>query len=86
MLIGMASLSLQFTAQLPSVVAQLENTLKDAMRRSVASAAPEDRIVIIDIDENSIKLIGPWPWYLVGIEAIMLGHYWLIQKWLGNRT
>ena len=78
MLIGMASLSLQFTAQLPSVVAQLENTLKDAMRRSVASAAPEDRIVIIDIDENSIKLIGPWPWRRSQmaqlLEALMAEH------------
>jgi uncharacterized membrane protein YwaF len=35
---------------------------------------------------NNPLIIGPWPWYLVGIDALMLGHYWLIQKWLGNRT
>jgi len=34
---------------------------------------------------NNPLIIGPWPWYLVGIDALMLGHYWLIQKWLGKR-
>lgn len=35
---------------------------------------------------NNPLLIGPWPWYLVGIDGLMLGHYWLIQKWLGKRS
>jgi len=34
---------------------------------------------------NNPLIIGPWPWYLVGIDALALGHYWLIQKWLGKR-
>lgn len=34
---------------------------------------------------NNPLIIGPWPWYLVGIDALVLGHYWLIQKWLGKR-
>lgn len=62
LLIGCISLWLQFTPKQPSTVTQLENTLKDGMRRSVASSVPEERIVIIDIDENSLNLIGPWPW------------------------
>ncbi|WP_136417622.1 adenylate/guanylate cyclase domain-containing protein [Herbaspirillum sp. ST 5-3] len=36
--------------------------LRDHFVRSQASAVPESRIAIIDIDEASLATVGPWPW------------------------
>jgi adenylate cyclase len=41
---------------------QLEHTLKDNLWRHIAQASPETRVVIVDLDENSLQRIGPWPW------------------------
>lgn len=40
-----------------------ENALRDALRtKSVAEQAPDDRIKIIAIDEESLNQLGPFPW------------------------
>lgn len=51
---------LQLTA--PTVLGQLEQVVGDWNWRLGASARPERRIVVVDIDEPSLKQIGPWPW------------------------
>lgn len=50
---------------------QIENTLKDSVRKSTLDATPEQRVVIIDIDENSIKAMGPWPWSRVQMAQLL---------------
>lgn len=34
----------------------------DLLWRTAASSAPERRLVVVDIDEASLRAIGPWPW------------------------
>lgn len=36
--------------------------LRDRFIRAQASAAPETRLVVVDIDEISLAELGPWPW------------------------
>jgi adenylate cyclase len=36
--------------------------LRDRFIRMQASGEPETRVVVVDIDEASLKSIGPWPW------------------------
>lgn len=50
---------------------QIENTLRDSVRQSVVDTTPEQRVVIIDIDENSIKAMGPWPWPRAQIAQLL---------------
>lgn len=52
--------------------------LRDRFVRMQASAEPESRIVMVDIDEASIKAIGPWPWSRQRIADLienLLGPY-----------
>jgi adenylate cyclase len=44
------------------VLGPLEHTLKDHLWRNIAQHEPEKRIVIVDLDEDSLQRIGPWPW------------------------
>lgn len=61
-LIALVASWLQMQPLAVPLLAPVENTLKDHIRRNAADAAPEERIVVIDIDENSLKTEGPWPW------------------------
>jgi adenylate cyclase len=36
--------------------------LRDAFVRTQASTAPEPRVLVVDIDEASLRKLGPWPW------------------------
>ena len=36
--------------------------LRDRIVRQQASAVPETRLVVVDVDEISIAELGPWPW------------------------
>ncbi len=40
----------------------LDEWLRDNFTRLSASGAPESRIAVVDIDEESLKQTGPWPW------------------------
>ena len=46
----------------PAVFSNVEQVVGDVTWRFSASSAPERRVVIVDIDEASLKQIGPWPW------------------------
>lgn len=39
-----------------------DETVRDLMVRLHASAAPEERVVVVDIDEASLRRAGAWPW------------------------
>lgn len=41
---------------------QIEERAGDVVWRLVASRQDEQRLVIVDIDERSLREIGPWPW------------------------
>jgi len=44
------------------VLAGVENLVRDPVHQLLASAQPEMRVVVVDLDEASIASIGPWPW------------------------
>ncbi|SDF93390.1 adenylate cyclase [Duganella sp. OV458] len=39
-----------------------DNWLRDQFLRLQVSAAPEQRILVVDIDQDSMAELGPWPW------------------------
>jgi adenylate cyclase len=45
--------------------------LRDRFVRAQASAAPETRLVVIDIDEISLAELGPWPWPRARIATLL---------------
>lgn len=46
----------------PQLFAGAERVVGDWTWRLGATAKPERRMVVVDIDEASLKQIGPWPW------------------------
>jgi adenylate cyclase len=46
----------------PAWLAGLQDRLTDQVWRLVASHADERRLAVIDIDEASLREVGPWPW------------------------
>ncbi|MBI5259530.1 MAG: adenylate/guanylate cyclase domain-containing protein [Burkholderiales bacterium] len=46
----------------PGGLMRIEQIVGDWSWRLGASAKPERRIVVVDIDEASLKQVGPWPW------------------------
>ena len=40
----------------------IESGVRDRLIRLLAHDAPDSRIALIDIDEESLRKIGPWPW------------------------
>ena len=43
-------------------LAQLDRAIYDARLRWTMPATPDDRVVIVDIDEASLAQFGQWPW------------------------
>jgi CHASE2 domain-containing sensor protein len=46
----------------PSFLADLEYSVYDVLVRSAPARPPDERIVIVDVDERSLSSIGQWPW------------------------
>ena len=46
----------------PQAVDGVEERVGDAFWRLGATAEPERRVVLVDIDEKSLQAVGPWPW------------------------
>src|SRR5262245_45694783 len=46
----------------PAFLARLDSAVFDTLVRWTPARAPGGRIVIIDIDEQSLSTIGQWPW------------------------
>ncbi|MHB1013960.1 MAG: CHASE2 domain-containing protein [Desulfurivibrionaceae bacterium] len=51
-----------FGQQKPIVLETLDNRLTDAMFRWRGTVKPTQPIVIVDIDEKSLRAVGQWPW------------------------
>lgn len=49
-------------ALVPAVFAGAENVVGDFTWRVTTGATQERRVVIVDIDEASLRAVGPWPW------------------------
>ena len=48
--------------QRPGFITRLDEGLRDSFVRLIADRQPENRVVVIDIDEETLREIGPWPW------------------------
>lgn len=46
----------------PGVLQRVEAVVGDFSWRLGADSKPERRVVVVDIDEASLKQVGPWPW------------------------
>ena len=46
----------------PGVLARVNDGAGDVLRRALPPAAPDPRVVIVDIDEASLAAMGQWPW------------------------
>jgi adenylate cyclase len=46
----------------PIFLARLDNAVYDSLLRSARTRPPDDRVVIVDVDERSLSTIGQWPW------------------------
>jgi adenylate cyclase len=65
-------------APYPDDFSQTDEWLRDKFVRAAASAEPETRIAVIDIDENSLQALGPWPWpreRIADLLEALLGPY-----------
>lgn len=62
----------------PEFANRIDESLRDRIVQATAITQPEDRIAIIDITEDSLKDIGPWPWprsQIADLVEILLGTY-----------
>ena len=72
------ALALLLEWQRPAFVQHLDESLRDTFVRLTAEQASEERLVVIDIDEATLRDIGPWPWpreRLADLVEILLGTY-----------
>jgi len=53
---------LSFGADKPALLESLDNQLVSAMFRWRGAETPQNRILIVDIDEQSLAQVGQWPW------------------------
>lgn len=80
-LVGLAALLLAvWTQWLPDVVQSYvaNEWLRDRIVLAQASDVPEQRLVVIDVDESSLATIGPWPWSrdrMAELVEQLLGYY-----------
>lgn len=46
----------------PVSIARLDESLRDSYQQLTASNIPEQRLTIVDIDEQTLRDVGKWPW------------------------
>jgi len=64
--------------QRPEFIGRVDEGLRDTFLRLTADPHPEDRLVVIDINETTLKEIGPWPWprqRVADLTELLLGAY-----------
>lgn len=64
--------------QRPAFVVRVDEGLRDTFLRWTADKHPENRLTVIDIDEQALNEIGPWPWprqRMADLTEILLGTY-----------
>jgi adenylate cyclase len=62
----------------PSFVVRVDEGFRDSFVRLTASAQPEDRLVVVDINETALKEMGAWPWprqKMADLVEILLSTY-----------
>ena len=62
----------------PAPIVRLDEGLRDTYLQLFASQQPEARLVVVDIDEMSLKRVGPWPWtrtQVADLVEVLLSHY-----------
>lgn len=80
-LVALAAVALALWSQWLPPAAQPyvpDEWLRDRVVRAQASDAPDQRLVVIDIDEASLAKAGPWPWpreRLATLIELLLGVY-----------
>lgn len=55
-----------------------ENAVKDQLIHWSAGNSPETRLVVVDINEESLQVVGPWPWTrdtIADLSERLLGTY-----------
>lgn len=57
-----AGLALALELARPPLLNRLDEGIRDVAVRHYADPTPETRIAIVDIDDETIRRIGPWPW------------------------
>ena len=60
--VAAVALYASFGQQKPVLLEFMDQRLSDAMFRSRGGVAPGQPIVIVDLDEKSLRQIGQWPW------------------------
>lgn len=61
-MVSLFVLVIQSPQNLPGPIKSLDHSIRDFVIQTQASDQPENRIVLIDIDEQSLRSLGPWPW------------------------
>jgi adenylate cyclase len=61
LLAALATAMQWFSGSIP-ITSSLDHLVGDRLHHFLASPQPEDRLVVIDLDEASIATVGPWPW------------------------
>lgn len=64
--------------QRPEIIVRLDEGLRDSFLRLAADQQPEDRLVVVDINEATLRDIGPWPWprqRVAELAEILIGTY-----------
>lgn len=72
------ALALLMEWQRPDFIVRMDESLRDIFVRLSAATQPENRLVVIDIDEATLREIGAWPWpreRLADLVEILLGTY-----------
>jgi len=46
----------------PALTSPIELGLRDTMQHALASDKDQDEVVLVDIHEQSLQAVGPWPW------------------------
>lgn len=55
----------------PSLWRQASSLTQDFLTQKLASDTPIDDVILIDIDETSLELIGSWPWSRAHIASLI---------------
>jgi adenylate cyclase len=72
------ALTLVLEWQRPAWLMGIDEALRDAALQLHAERQPEDRLVVIDINEVALNDIGPWPWsrqQVADLVEILLSTY-----------
>ena len=72
------ALALLVEWQRPEFLVRLDEGLRDSFVRFTVNTEAENRLAIIDINEASLRDVGPWPWsrqQVAELVEILLGTY-----------